>query len=145
MVFTAFAFKSGAVSIDSMVSTPFAPTILAWMFARSISGPLSIQSCMPCAPTHAWGCPLIRMMSSFAASQPDRTSAVPWTNSAFSAMYSSPQLMTSAPRPTENATRRIVATSGVIPFRVSNNPIGHRLFNIITACLLYIVFGVFWR
>lgn len=93
-----------------------------------MSGPLSIQNWMPSGAKQIWACPPILIMSIFAASHPDLTSAVPWTNSAFSSMYSSPQLITSAPRPTENATRRIVATSGVIPLLLLNKLMIHLLF-----------------
>lgn len=68
------------------------------------------------------------MMLIFARSHPDFISAVPCTNSAFSSMYSSPQLITNAPSPTENAMSSIVATNGVIPLRDLNNLIFHRFF-----------------
>lgn len=128
VVFAAFDFNNGSSSISSTTSTPFAPAILAWMLYKSTSGPLSIHSCIPLGPKQACGCPEILITSMCAASHPDLTSAVPCTNSAFSSMYSSPQLITNAPRPTENATRRIVATNGVIALRDVNKPIVHLLF-----------------
>jgi len=128
IVFIAFALSSGCVKSESMTSTPFVPAILACRFTRSISGPLSIQILMPSEATQACGCPLIFMTLISDTSHPERTSAVPWTNSAFSSMYSSPQLITRAPRPIENATRRMVATSGVIPLRLSNSAIIHLSF-----------------
>lgn len=83
------------------------------MLNMSLSGPLSSQSCIVLPVLQSCGCPLILISSSSVASQPDLISAVPCTNSAFSSMYSSPQLITSAPSPTENATSSIVATNGV--------------------------------
>ncbi len=87
---------------------------------------------MPSGPKQICAWPPIWIMSIFAASQPDLTSDVPWTNSAFASMYCSPQLITNAPRPTENATRRIVATSGVIPLLLPNKLMIH-LFLFINA------------
>ena len=50
VAFTAFAFSNGSVSISSIISTPFCPTILACMLYNSMSGPLSIHNCIPCGP-----------------------------------------------------------------------------------------------
>lgn len=128
VVFAAFALSNGSGKMSWTVWTLCVPANRACMLYKSMSGPLSIQSWMPWSLMHAWGMPPILMMLMAAASHPDLISAVPWTNSAFSSMYSSPQLMTKAPSPTENATRSMVATSGVSPFRDVNNPIGHALF-----------------
>lgn len=122
---TAFDLSNGSVRISSLTSMPFAPAIRACMLYKSMSGPLSSQSCIVSGPKQACDAPPIFMTLIFATSHPDFTSAVPCTNSAFSSMYSSPQLMTNAPSPTENATRRMVATSGVNPLRVSNKRMIH--------------------
>lgn len=86
VVFTAFALRSGCSNMSSITSTPFGPTTLACMLYKSTFGPLSIQRLMPSGPMHACGVPLILMSCIDAASHPDLTSAVPCTNSAFSAM-----------------------------------------------------------
>jgi len=126
----AFDLRSGARRTSSLTSRPVFPAMRAWMLRMSTSGPLSSQTSTPWAETHDWGWPAMLMTEIFAESQALRTSAVPWTNSALSEMYCSPHCMTMAPRPMENATRRKVATSGVIPLRVSKSAMGHLFLSI---------------